>query len=69
MEKLVLSSKDLTNLKELFQENYLITKQIKGYERKTYNNEIKVLLKQIRDIHEENLLTIMKLLDDKERII
>jgi hypothetical protein len=69
MEKLVLSPKDLNNLKELFEQNYLIIKQIKSYERKTYNNAIKVLLKQIRDIHEENLLTIMKLLDDKERII
>ncbi len=69
MEKLVLSPNDLTNLKELFQQNYLIIKQIKGYERKSFNNRIKVLLKQIRDIHEENLLTIMKLLDDKERII
>ena len=69
MEKLTLSPNDLTNLKELFQENYLIIKQTKEYERKTYDNEIRLILKQIRDSHEENLLTIMKLLDDKERII
>ena len=69
MEKLALSPNDLTNLKELFQENYLIIKQTKEYERKTYNNEVRLILKQIRDSHEENLLTIMKLLDDKERII
>ncbi len=69
MEKITLSPTDLTNLKELFQENYLIIKQTKEYERKTYNNEIRIILKQIRDSHEENLLTIMKLLDDKERII
>ena len=69
MEKLSLSPTDLTNLKELFQENYLIIKQTKEYERKTYENEIRLILKQIRNSHEENLLTIMKLLDDKERII
>ena len=69
MEKLALSPNDLTNLKELFQENYLIIKQTKEYERKTYNKEVRLILKQIRDSHEENLLTIMKLLDDKERII
>lgn len=69
MEKLALSPNDLTNLKELFNENYLIIKQTKEYERKTYNKEIKLILKNIRDTHEQNLLTIMKLLDEKERII
>ena len=69
MKKLTISPNDLHNLKELFQENYLIIKQIKSFERKIYNNKIKVLLKELRDMHEENLLTIMKLLDDKERII
>ncbi len=69
MEKITLSPNDLTNLRELFQENYLIIKQTKEYEKKTYNNEIRLILKQIRDSHEDNLLTIMKLLDDKERII
>lgn len=69
MEKLNLSLNDLNNLKELFSENYLIIKQTKEYERKTVNNEIKVILKEIRDTHEQNLLTIMKLLDEKERII
>ena len=48
---------------------YLIIKQTKEYERKTTNKDIKIILKRIRDSHEENLLTIMKLLDEKERII
>lgn len=69
MENKNLSPTDLTNLKELFNENYLLIKQIKDYERKISALEIKVILKQIRDVHEKNLLTIMKLLDDKERII
>ena len=69
MENLTLSPNDLTNLKELFNENYLIIKQTKEYERKTYDKEIKIILKNIIDTHEQNLLTIMKLLDEKERII
>lgn len=69
MQKLTLSPNDLINLKELFNENYIIIKQVKEYERKTYDREIKLILKEIRDTHEQNLLTIMKLLDDKERII
>ena len=69
MENLTLSPNDLTNLKELFNENYLIIKQTKEYERKTYDKELKIILKNIRDTHEQNLLTIMKLLDEKERII
>lgn len=69
MEKLNLSPNDLNNLKDLFNENYLILKQTKEYERKTINYEIKKALKQIRDVHEQNLLIIMKLLDEKERII
>ncbi len=69
MEKITLSPNDLNNLKKLFQENYLIIKQIKSFERKVFNNKIKVLLKELRDMHEENLLTIMKLLDEKERIM
>ena len=69
MENITLSSNDITNLKELFNENYLIIKQTKEYERKTYDKEMKIILKKIRDTHEQNLLTIMKLLDEKERII
>lgn len=69
MENVTLSPNDLTNLKELFNENYLIIKQTKEYERKTYDKEMKIILKKIRDTHEQNLLTIMKLLDEKERII
>lgn len=69
MEKLNLSQKDLSNLKELFHENYLLIKQVKEIERKTIEPENKLILKEIRTIHEQNLLTIMKLLDEKERII
>lgn len=69
MKKVILSPNDLINLKEIFNENYLIIKQTKEYERKTTNKDIKIILKRIRDTHEENLLTIMKLLDEKERII
>ncbi len=69
MKKVTLSPNDLINLKEIFNENYLIIKQTKEYEKKTTNKDIKIILKRIRDSHEENLLTIMKLLDEKERII
>ena len=69
MKKVTLSPNDLINLKEIFKENYIIIKQTKEYERKTTNKDIKIILKRIRDTHEENLLTIMKLLDEKERII
>lgn len=69
MENKTLSPTDLINLRELFNENYLIIKQVKEYERKLYDLEVKVILKEIRDVHEKNLLTIMKLLDEKERII
>lgn len=69
MENRNLSPTDLINLRELFNENYLIIKQVKEYERKLYDVEVKVILKEIRDVHEKNLLTIMKLLDEKERII
>jgi len=69
MEKIELFPTDLTNIKELFKENYLIIKQVKEYERKTLDNEIKIILKEIRDTHEKNLLTIMKLIDEKERIL
>ena len=69
MKKVTLSPNDLINLKEIFNENYLIIKQTKEYEKKTTNKDIKIILKRIRDTHEENLLTIMKLLDEKERII
>lgn len=69
MEKLSLSKKDLINLKELFEENYLILKQAKGIEKITRDCTIKLLLKDIRTNHQDNLLTIMKLLDEKERIL
>lgn len=69
MEKIKLSPTDLTNLKDLFSENYLLIKQVKEYEKKTFDNNIKLVLKEIRDVHEKNLLTIMKLLDNKERIL
>ena len=69
MEKISLSKKDLINLKELFEENYLIFKEIKKNEKKTIDNNIKVFLKDLRTSHQDNLLTIMKLLDEKERIL
>ena len=69
MEKISLSKKDLTNLKELFEENYLILKQTKKDERKATDNDIKLLLKEIRNSHQDNLLTIMKIIDEKERIL
>ena len=69
MEKVSLSKKDLMNLKELFEENYLILKQTKRNERITVDNDMKLLLKEIRNTHQDNLLTIMKLLDEKERIL
>lgn len=69
MEKTSLSSNDLANLKDLFQENYLIIKQTKEYEKKVVNNELRLFLKQIRNDHEEILINILKLLDEKERII
>lgn len=69
MEKIKLSPNDLCFLKELFNENYLIIKQTKEIERKTYETKNKIILKEIRNIHEQNLLTIMKLIDEKERII
>ena len=69
MEKVSLSKKDLINLKELFEENYLILKEIKKSERMVTDNSIKLLLKRMRNAHQDNLLTIMKLLDEKERIL
>ena len=69
MEKIALSKKDLINLKELFEENYLILKETKKNEKTTIDNNIKLLLKEIRNNHQDNLLTIMKLLDEKERIL
>lgn len=69
MEKISLSSQDLNNLQELFSENYFLIKQIRNYEKRIYDNQIKIILKKIRDVHEDNLLTIMKLIDHKERIL
>ena len=69
MEKTSLSPNDLANLKDLFQENYLIIKQTKEYEKKAVNNELRLFLKQIRNDHEEILINILKLLDEKERTI
>lgn len=69
MQKISLSKKDLINLKELFEENYLILKEIRKREKATINNSVKTLLKDMRTIHQDNLLTIMKLLDEKERIL
>ncbi len=69
MKKLSLSKKDLINLKELFEENYLILKETKKNEKTAIDNNAKLLFKDIRNNHQDNLLTIMKLLDEKERIL
>ena len=69
MGKISLSKQDLINLKELFEENYLVLKQIKEIEKVSRDYTIKLLLKNIRINHQDNLLTIMKLLDEKERIL
>lgn len=69
MENIYLSKKEIDNLEELFNENYLIIKKVKDLEKDIYEDNIRVLLKKIKDSHEKNLLTIMKLLDEKERFI
>ncbi len=69
MENIYLPKKDLDNLNEIFTENYLIIKRVKELERTIYDIKIRELLKKIRDVHEKNLMTILKLLDDKERFI
>lgn len=69
MENISLSKKEIDNLEEIFNENYLIIKKVKDLENDTYEESIRILLKKIRDSHEKNLLTIMKLLDEKERFI
>ena len=69
MENVTLTKKDLINLKELFEENYLILKKTKKSEKNTIDSSVKLILKEIRNSHQDNLLTIMKLLDEKERIL
>lgn len=69
MRKISLSEGDLGGLRDLFNENYLILKQVKEYERKSNDIEVRTILKGIRNMHEDNLIFIMKLLDEKERII
>ena len=69
MENIPLSKKEIDNLEEIFKENYLIIKKVKDLESNTYEENVRVILKTIKDSHEKNLLTIMKLLDEKERFI
>ncbi len=69
MENVSLTKRDLLNLKELFIENYLILKQIGDNERNTIDTNTRIFLKEIRNVHQDNLLTIMKLIDEKERIL
>lgn len=69
MENIYLSNKEMDNLNELFNENYLILKKVKDLESEIYEENIRVLFKRIKNVHEKNLLTIMKLLDEKERFI
>lgn len=69
MKNITLTKKEVNNLKEIFNENYLAIKQIKEIENKTYKQDTRAFLKKIKTAHEKNLLTIMKLLDEKERFI
>ena len=69
MENIGLTKKELNNLEEIFNENYLVYKQIKNIEKKAYDIKLRKILKRLRDGHEKNLFTIMKLLDEKERFI
>ena len=69
MKNISLSEKEMTNLKNIFNENYLMIKRVKEFEKKIYDENIRIILKEIRDSHEKNLLTVMKLLDEKERFI
>ena len=69
MENLYLSKKDLDILNEVFNENYLIIKSIKEIESRLFDIQLRTLLKKIREGHEKNLMTILKLLDSKERFI
>lgn len=69
MKNISLSEKEMTNLKNIFNENYLMIKRVKELEKKIYDENIRVILKEIRDSHEKNLLTVMKVLDEKERFI
>ena len=69
MENLYLSNKEIENLEEIFKENYLIIKKIKDLENETTEETVRLLLKNIKNSHEKVLLTIMKILDEKERFI
>ena len=69
MENIYLSKKEIDNLEELFNENYLLIKKVKDLEKDIYEENLRILLKKIKNTHEKNLLTIMKLLDEKERFI
>lgn len=69
MENVYLSSKEMVNLEKIFNENYLMVKRIRDFEKDIYDDKVLALLKKLRDIHEKNLLIIMKLLDEKERFI
>ena len=69
MEKISLSDREITNLKSIFNENYLMIKKVKDIEQGICDDKTRLILKEIRNIHEKNLFTIMKLLDGKERFI
>lgn len=69
MENITLSKTEVNSLKDIFNENYLIIKQINELENKIYDYNVRYFLKKVKTIHEKNLLTIMKLLDEKERFI
>ena len=69
MENIYLSEKEKTSLEDLFNKNYLIIKRIKEFEKDIYDENIRVILKKIKNSHEKNLLTILKLIDEKGRFI
>ena len=64
-----ISETDLSNLNDLFKENYYCLKEIKNIEKKRFNYEDKIMLKKIRELHEDNLNIVLKLLDTKERFL
>ena len=64
-----ISETDFSGLNDLFKENYYALKEVKEIERQTLNIEDQLFLKEIKRLHEQSLITILKLLDSKERII
>lgn len=64
-----ISETDLSSLNDLFKENYYCLKEIKDLEKICTNHDDKIMLKDIRRLHENNLEIVLKLLDTKERFL